>query len=207
MVFVQCWNEASVSSLIRYSHSGEFQWNVSDLQFLSEQWCSSLVQWILFTLQFHSVTPHKDKSGVQVGSRPLHCHTESIHDRVQEALQNDVLADCCHYWPSRTDDLSLTWKENRLLISISAVNAENTCLRRQHEKSLIHLYMNISGWGAPGHWRHQTESSGPDWVSHESSWSSENTNKTKWKVYQNDDTETVLIRMNRDFLLFLPSLL
>ena len=34
MICVQFWNEASVSSLIRYSDSGEFQGNVSDLQFI-----------------------------------------------------------------------------------------------------------------------------------------------------------------------------
>lgn len=78
---IHFWNVAFVYSPIWSFHIGQFQWNVSMLQFTIQQWCSSLIWWIFYIYMVLASTPHKDKSRFQVRSRPLQCLGCNIHCR------------------------------------------------------------------------------------------------------------------------------
>lgn len=113
---LQSRNETFVGSFIREFHSEEFQWSVSLFQSVDEHRCSSLVRWVLIDMTVFTGPPHMDKSGVQVGSRPLQHLINDIWGRCNVTWQGDLITEHCHYELWFTHRLRLGWGRNIWLI-------------------------------------------------------------------------------------------
>lgn len=112
-------DKASVNSLIRQLHFGEFQGKVSTLQFVDGHWGSLNVGRILINQEFHTFSSHMDKPGVQVSSRPLQSQGNSISGRFQVTWQKYVITNHCYYWLRLSNHLRGTWRKLGIVFNSS----------------------------------------------------------------------------------------